>query len=169
MGFAEEVAIKKHFHDKPYTIKPDGRSFITDLERIFDCNSIFSNAVLDNRDAFDNYFKNKFTEDFNNQSPDEILSLLIKTPLNRKIIHDNVELTWLGYRKKNNDGKIFIYIFKFKTVCRRCRNEFIFEQEVQFDSEVYCTKSSQFNSCCPECGLKFHVTSYINHWWFDEE
>ena len=51
----------------------------------------------------------------------------------------------------------------------RCKEELIFEQDVQFNSEVYSTNPSYFNSECSKCKLKFHIDAYITDWWFDEE
>lgn len=169
MELAEKIANKKHIHDDPYSITSLGKSFINELEEQFDCNSIFNNAPLDNKDNFDKFFINKFKLDYSNQSLDEILSLFIRAPQNKKIFRGGVGLTFLGYKKMKDDGKIFEYYFKFKIDCSRCHEEFIFEQEIKFNSEVYSTNPSQFESKCPKCGLKFHMDAYITNWWFDEE
>lgn len=168
MGFAFEVANKKHIHKKPYDITPDGNSFIIDLERQFDCNQIFNSAPLDNKNDFDVYFVECFIEGFNDQSLDDILSLCIKAPLGKRRYRNNVELTFLEYKKLKDNGKIFEYLFRFKTICIRCKQELRFEQKTPYNSEVYSTDPSFFNAEC-HCGLKFHIDAYITNWWFDEE
>lgn len=169
MGLAEKITDKKHIHNDPYSITSSGKSFISELEGQIDCKSIFNNAPLDNKDDFDKFFINIFKEDYINQSLDEILSLFIRAPLNKKVFRAGIGLTFLGYKKKKDDGRIFEYYFKFKIVCSRCHEEFIFEQEVHFNSEDYSKNPSQFESKCPKCGLKFHMDAYITYWWFDEE
>ncbi len=169
MGFAEGISSKKHIHDTPYSITSPGKSFINNLEENFDCNSIFTNVPLDNKIDFDQFFKEVFKERSNYQSLDENISLCIKAPIGETRVRNNVELTFLGCRKLDDDGKIFKYIFGFKTFCIRCKQEFKFEQEVKLDSENYCPKPSYFNSGCPRCRLEIHIDVYITNWWFDDK
>ncbi|TFF87225.1 MAG: hypothetical protein EU549_05115 [Promethearchaeota archaeon] len=139
------------------------------MEEVWDL-SFIEETPLDDKNKFDNFFLKNLETDQNQceyKTFDDILSLIIQTPLNQKVTRNGVDLFFMGYREIENDGQNIEYLFCFKVICDRCDKNFLFKQNIIFNSNSYLIDPSYFNSECPVCKQNFHMNAYISDWWFD--
>ncbi|MBD3341986.1 MAG: hypothetical protein GF353_22995 [Candidatus Lokiarchaeota archaeon] len=171
LGLAENKSGSKHLHNDIYIVTTDGKHFIEQLESQIDCN-IFGEAPLDNKDKFDKLLNDSLTnvdKKFQTEKLDENLELMIKTPLNKEVKRNEVELIFLGFKRISERENEFEYLFKFDVKCDRCHNHFVFSQKVLFNADKYNFNPSHFKKKCPQCQNIFKMDSYIADWWFEEE
>ncbi|MHA1583651.1 MAG: hypothetical protein ACTSWL_00220 [Promethearchaeota archaeon] len=150
----------KHSHKNSFIISSEGKRFGKYLEekKFF---SIFKAISLNSRRDFEEYYYMKL-QNFDsldkwyfNYTNHEILQLYGLKPIGKFYSQDHTKFKILKYRCV--DFEMNKFEFELLFVCKKCKEENIFKQQIVFSENGYIP--SYFDQTCKKCDLNFHCDS----------
>ena len=168
-SLGERQIRKKHSHTNPYIISPTGKSFAEYLEKnkFF---SIFKSIPLKLRSDFQEYYylklqnyesMNEWFYDYENH---EIFHLFNLPPMGKEYTQDKT--IFQIKRFKCADFVKNLFNFELSFICKKCKKENIFIQQIYFSESCY--EPLNFDYLCEKCNLNFHSDSTFKRFYMYE-